>query len=79
MTRVTMLAMHKDGLITLTPPKRRQNRPEPVVLGPDTEVPLIPAPTAFEEVCRPICTSSCAAPARATLWNEFVARYHYLG
>ena len=27
MARVTMLAMHKDGLITLPPPKWRQNRP----------------------------------------------------
>ena len=26
MARVTMLAMHKDGLIDLPPPQRRQNR-----------------------------------------------------
>ena len=28
---------------------------------------------------RSTCAPSCAAPGRATLWNEFVARYHYLG
>ena len=53
MARVTMLAMHKDGLITLPPPKWRQNRPGPIVFGPDTEPPLIPAPEALNEV-RPL-------------------------
>ena len=43
MARVTMLAMHKDGLIALPPPKWRQNRPGPIIFGPDTEPPLFPA------------------------------------
>ena len=40
MARVTMLAMHKDGLIALPAPKWRQNRPRPIVFGPETEPPL---------------------------------------
>ena len=50
MARVTMLAMHKDGLITLPPPKWRQNRPGLIVFGPDTEPPPFPAPTTLDEV-----------------------------
>ena len=40
MARVTMLAMHRDGVIVLPPPKGRQYRPKPIVFGPDTEPPL---------------------------------------
>ena len=42
MARVVMLAMCRDGLITLPPPKWGQNRPEPVVFGPGDEPPLLP-------------------------------------
>ena len=79
MARVTMLAMHKDGLITLPPPKWRQNRPGPVVFGPDTEPPLIPAPETLDEV-RPLDMRVAVRGTReGRLWNEFVACYHYLG
>ena len=44
MARVTILAMHRDGVITLPPPKGRRNPPRPIVFGPDTEPPLFPAP-----------------------------------
>ena len=53
MARVTMLAMHKDGLITLPAPTQRQSRPKPIVFGPDTEPPLFPTPTTLDEV-RPL-------------------------
>ena len=79
MARVTMLAMHKDGLIALPPPKRRRNRPAPIVFGPDTEPPLFPPPTTLDEV-RPLDLRPVAGGTRAgKLWNEFVARHHYLG
>ena len=79
MARVTMLAMHKDGLITLPPPKWRQNRPGPIVFGPDTEPPPFPAPTTLDEV-RPLDLRTVVRGTRAgKLWNEFVARHHYLG
>ena len=79
MARVTMLAMHRDGLVVLPPPKGWQHRPKPVVFGPDTEPPLLPAPTTLDEV-RPIDLPPVVRETReGRLWNEFVARYHYLG
>ena len=79
MARVAMLAMHRDGLIALPAPQGRQNRPRPIVFGPDTEAPLFPAPTTLDEV-RPLDLRPVVRGTRQSkLWNEFVARYHYLG
>ena len=79
MARVTMLAMHRDGVIALPPPRGRQGRPRPIVFGPDTEPPLFPAPTTLDEV-RPLEMRTVVRGTReGKLWNEFVARYHYLG
>ena len=79
MARVTMLAMHNDGLIELPPPRWRQGRPRPIVFGPDTEPPLFPPPTTLDEV-RPLDLRLVVRGTReGRLWNEFVARYHYLG
>ena len=79
MARVTMLAMHRDGVIALPPPRGRRNPPRPMVFGPDTEPPLFPAPTTLDEV-RPLEMRPVVRETReGRLWNEFVARYHYLG
>ena len=79
MARVAMLAMHRDGLIALPAPRGRQNRPGPIVFGPDTEPPMFPAPTTLDEV-RPLDLRPVMRGTReGKLWNEFVARYHYLG
>ena len=79
MARVTMLAMHRDGVIALPPPRGRRNPPRPIVFGPDTEPPLFPAPTTLDEV-RPLEIRPVVRETReGRLWNEFVARYHYLG
>ena len=54
-------------------------RLRPIVFGPDTEPPLFPAPTTLDEV-RPLDLRTVVRGTReATLWNEFVARYHYVG
>ena len=54
-------------------------RPKPIVFGPDTEPPLFPAPTTLDEV-RPLDFRAVVRGTReGKLWNEFVARYHYLG
>ena len=79
MAKVTMLAMHRDGVIALPPPRGRQGRPGPIVFGPDTEPPLFPAPATLDEV-RPLDFRTVVRNTReGKLWNEFVARYHYLG
>ena len=79
MARVTMLAMHRDGLITLPPPKGRQNRPKPIIFGPHTEAPLFPAPATLDDL-RPLDLRTVVRGTReGKRWNEFVARYHYLG
>ncbi len=57
----------------------QQNRPGPIVFGPDTEPPLFPAPTTLDEV-RPLDPRPVVRGTRESkLWIEFVARYHYLG
>ena len=79
MARVTMLAMHGDGLIVLPPPQGKQNRPGPIVFGQDTEPPLFPPPATLDEV-RPLEIRTVVGGTRqGRLWNEFVARHHYLG
>jgi len=79
MARVTMLAMHNDGLIVLPPPKWPRPPRRPITFGPDTEPPLFPAPTTLDEV-RPLSLHTAVRYTRqGRLWNEFIARYHYLG
>ena len=79
MARVTMLAMHKDGLITLPPPRWRPGRPRPIVFTQDTEPPLAPVPTTLDDV-RPLNLRPVVRGTReGKRWNEFIARYHYLG
>ncbi len=79
MARVTMLAMHRDGIIVLPPPQRKWNRPRPIVFGPETEPPIFPSPATLDEA-RPLQIWTVVGGTRqGTLWNEFVARHHYLG
>ncbi len=79
MARVVMLAMHRDGLIELPPPQGPQSRPKPIVFGPLTEPPLLPPPPDLDAV-RPLTLRTVVSGTReGRLWNEFVARYHYLG
>ena len=78
--RVTMLRMHRDGIITLPPP-RHGPRPRRVPkFGPETEPPVTPMPQTLDAV-RPIRLVKVTGTGRAAsrLWNEFIARYHYLG
>ena len=72
MARVTMLDMHRDGLIVLPPPTRGQNRPGPIVFGPDTDAPLEPPPTALDDV-RPLNLRPVLGRTPQSLqWNAFI-------
>ena len=79
MARVTMLAMHRDGRIELPPPKWPRPPRRPIAFGPDTERPLLPPPATLDAV-RPLQMHTVVRGTReGARWNEFVARYHYLG
>ena len=51
------------------PRRRRQNRPRPIVFGPDTEAPLRPEPSEVRPLdLRPVVRGT----RESKLWNEFV-------
>ena len=80
MARVTMLAMHRDGLITLPPPRWGRGWARPITFTQDTEPPLAPVPTTLDDV-RPLSLQpvEIGKTREGKRWNEFIARYHYLG
>ena len=53
MAKVTMLKMHRDGIITLPPARQRPTTPRPPVIGPETDPPKTPMPDSLDAV-RPI-------------------------
>ncbi len=79
MARLTMLKIHRDGIITLPPPRRLRLPPRPPSFGPETEPPASPPLTL--EAARPLHFVKVTGAGRGAsrLWNEFIARYHYLG
>ena len=77
--RLAMLAMQRDGRLTLPPPRRRQGRPKPIVFGPETDPPEQPI-TASLDVVRPLQIIPVVSGTDASVrWNAYLARYHYLG
>ena len=77
MARVTMLAMYRDGLITLPPPRWGRGWARPITFTQYTEPPLAPVPTTLDDV-RPLSLQPVVGKTReGKRWNEFIARYHY--
>ena len=74
--RVAMLRMHRDGVIVLPPP--RQAPTVRRVPGPATDRPLLPTPERLADA-QPVAVEPVRNADEGRLWNEFVARYHYLG
>jgi hypothetical protein len=76
--RVAMLRMHRDELITLPPPRRRNGNGRhrvPITSASDPQETLsVPAGAVGELMFRPVGTRRASKR-----WNEFIARYHYLG
>ena len=67
MARVTMLAMHRDGLIVLPPPRGRQNRPRPIAsLGRTPKRRCSRPRQRSTRSARSICGPSCARLPRAS-------------
>ena len=76
--RVAMLRMHREGLITLPPPQTRNGNGRHrvrITSASDPQEPLSDSAGALGElVLRPVGTRQ-----ESRLWNELIARYHYLG
>jgi len=76
--RVAMLRMHRDGLIALPPPRTRNGNGRhraAITAASDPQEPVCaPAGALGELVFQPVHTR-----AESQHWNEFMARYHYLG
>jgi len=76
--RVALLRMQADGLITL--PASRMSRPRSRAHFPPT-----PATDAHPALLQPVhelaevTLRPLADTAASRLWNEYIARYHYLG
>jgi hypothetical protein len=76
--RVALLRMHADGLITLPPSQMAATRRRPhfpPTAATDAQTPLLqPVHELDALTLHPI-----TAAGASRLWNEYVARYHYLG
>lgn len=76
--RVALLKMHRDGLITLPPPKyqyRKKNTPLNITFrsNPGAQI-CVPARSLGELQFHIVGGSE-----DSSLWNELIERYHYLG
>lgn len=76
--RVAMLRMHRDGWITLPPPRKPtggRKPPPPLTEASAPREPITLSDRALDEVAlRPIENRR-----DSSLWNEIIERYHYLG
>jgi hypothetical protein len=76
--RVAMLRMYRDALITLPPAQSRGVRVKPhfpPTTATDPQTPLLQP--VHELGALTLCPITDTASSR--LWNEYIARYHYLG
>ena len=76
--RVAMLRMHSDAVITLPPAQSRGVRVKPhfpPTTATDPQTPLLQP--VHELGALTLCPITDTASSR--LWNEYIARYHYLG
>ncbi len=74
--RVAMLRMHEDGLIRLPPPTKKKQPIRKIEFTPATkpQEPIVAQVNLIPKLCFRIVDKSNSA-----LWNEYIARYHYLG
>ena len=76
--RVALMRMHAHGLIELPPSQIPQPRRRPQFLA---SVATEPQPPLTDPVhaLPPLRLQQVTAGASSRLWNEYIARYHYLG
>jgi hypothetical protein len=77
--RVAMLRMQADGLITLPASQMRQRRRRAEFIAtPATDAQAVLSVPVHEMAPLRLCAIG-ARHAQSPLWNEYMARYHYLG
>ena len=74
--RVAMLRMHKDGLIVLPSPTQAKAALKSIEFTPATD-PQTPVVSSVDQL--PQLHFRMVTKATSALWNEYIARYHYLG
>ncbi len=76
--RVAMLRMHRDSLICLPPPQKKNgntnNRPKLTHVSDPQKSIFSPARELGKLLLHPVSTQK-----DSSLWNELIERYHYLG
>ena len=75
--RVAMLRMQADGLITL-PASQMRPRQRTEIITTDATDAQSPLSQPVHELA-PLTIRQVAGAANSRLWNEYIARYHYLG
>jgi hypothetical protein len=76
--RVVLLRMQKDGLIRLPPPRTKNGngtRYERRTAAAEPGLPIVVDSESFVE----LHLNVVATRKESALWNEYIARYHYLG
>jgi hypothetical protein len=76
--RVVLLRMEKDGLIRLPPPRTKNGngtRYSRRTAAAEPSLPIVVDSRAFAELHLDVV----ATRKESALWNEYIARYHYLG
>ena len=76
--RVALLRMQKDGLIRLPPPRTKNGngtRYERRTAAAEPSLPIVVDSESFVE----LHLNVVATRKESALWNEYIARYHYLG
>ncbi len=75
--KVAFLAMHRDGLIALPPPRHKNTNTSWPLRLPPGELPS-PIEASLADLgrleCRPVTDKAASAK-----WNDAIARHHYLG
>jgi len=76
--RVALLRMHKDGLIELPPPRTRNGNGRCRILLTERSAEQLPVSGSLNELSN-IHLQVVSTRSQSRLWNELIARYHYLG
>ena len=76
--RLAMLRMAADGLLTLPPPRNGNGNRRPYLRRTPATDPGPPLTLPVHQL-GPLELHLVADEAHSHLWNEYIARYHYLG